>query len=111
MGTPFAPIPGLLLLLLSRLSRVRLCATPHRWQPTRFLCPWDSPGKNTGVGCHFLGLGPRNPSWGLVQRKRSVVLFTPVRSLGSSRRGQRGSQHFRFGKRALVFWKDGFLVK
>ena len=27
---------------------------PHRWQPTRLLCPWDSPGKNTGVGCHFL---------------------------------------------------------
>ena len=27
---------------------------PHRWQPTRFPCPWDSPGKNTGVGCHFL---------------------------------------------------------
>ena len=27
---------------------------PHRRQPTRFLCPWDSPGKNTGVGCHFL---------------------------------------------------------
>ena len=27
---------------------------PHRWQPTRFSCPWDSPGKNTGVGCHFL---------------------------------------------------------
>ena len=26
---------------------------PHRWQPTRLLCPWDSPGKNTGVGCHF----------------------------------------------------------
>ena len=22
-------------------------------QPTRFLCPWDFPGKNTGVGCHF----------------------------------------------------------
>ena len=27
---------------------------PHRWQPTRLPCPWDSPGKNTGVGCHFL---------------------------------------------------------
>ena len=27
---------------------------PHRWQPTRLLCPRDSPGKNTGVGCHFL---------------------------------------------------------
>ena len=27
---------------------------PHRWQPTRPPRPWDSPGKNTGVGCHFL---------------------------------------------------------
>ena len=27
---------------------------PHRWQPTRLPCPWDSPGKSTGVGCHFL---------------------------------------------------------
>ena len=28
---------------------------PHRRQPTRLPCPWDSPGKNTGVGCQFLG--------------------------------------------------------
>ena len=27
---------------------------PHRQQPNWLLCPWDSPGKNTGVGCHFL---------------------------------------------------------
>jgi len=27
---------------------------PHRQQPTRLTRPWDSPGKNTGVGCHFL---------------------------------------------------------
>ena len=27
---------------------------PHRWQPTRLPCPWDSQGKNTGVGCYFL---------------------------------------------------------
>ena len=27
---------------------------PRRWQTTRLRCPWDSPGKNTGVGCHFL---------------------------------------------------------
>ena len=27
---------------------------PHRRQPNRLPCPWDSPGKNTGVGCHFL---------------------------------------------------------
>ena len=42
-----------LLLLLSRLSRVRLVRS-HRRQPTRLPCPWDSPGKNTGVGCHCL---------------------------------------------------------
>ena len=27
---------------------------PHRRRPTRLPRPWDSPGKNTGVGCHFL---------------------------------------------------------
>ena len=27
---------------------------PNGPWPTRLLCPWDSPGKNTGVGCHFL---------------------------------------------------------
>ena len=43
----------LLLLLLSRFSYVRLCATPETAAP-RLPCPWDSPGKNTGVGCHFL---------------------------------------------------------
>ena len=94
-------IPQWLLLLLSRFSRVRLCATPqmaayqappslgfsrqedwsglpfpspmhesekwkwsrsvvsnpqwpHGLQPTRLLCPWDFPGKSTGVGCHRL---------------------------------------------------------
>ena len=43
----------LLLLLLSRLSRVRLCATPEMAAHQAPLS-WDSPGKNTGVGCHFL---------------------------------------------------------
>ena len=27
---------------------------PHELWPTKFLCPWNFPGKNTGVGCHFL---------------------------------------------------------
>ena len=27
---------------------------PHRQQPTRLRRPWDSPGKNTGMSCHFL---------------------------------------------------------
>ena len=30
---------------------------PHRLYPARLLCPWDSPGKNTGVSCHFLFQG------------------------------------------------------
>ena len=41
---------------LKSLSRVWLFATP---------CPWDSPGKNPGVGCHFLpnaGIEPRSPT-------------------------------------------------
>ena len=42
-----------MLLLLSRFSRVRP-VWPHRRQPTRLPHPWDSPGKNTGVGCLFL---------------------------------------------------------
>ena len=43
----------ILVLLLSRFSRVQLCVTPETaaHQAPR---PWDSPGKNTGVGCHFL---------------------------------------------------------
>ena len=32
----------------------KLGVRPHRWQLTRLPRPWDSPGKNTGVGCLFL---------------------------------------------------------
>ena len=43
----------LLLLLLNRLSHVQLCAPPQM-AAHQAPHPWDSPGKNTGVGCHFL---------------------------------------------------------
>ena len=33
---------------------LQLFLRPQRQQPTRLPSPWDSPGKNTGVGCHFL---------------------------------------------------------
>ena len=39
---------------------------PSGLQPTRLLCPWDPPGKNTAVGCHSLLQGsswPRNQTW------------------------------------------------
>ena len=42
-----------MLLLLSHFSRVQLCATPET-AAHQLPRPWDSPGKNTGVGCHFL---------------------------------------------------------
>ena len=41
------------LLLFSR-SFMSDSLRPHGLYLTRLLCPWDSPGKNTGVGCHFL---------------------------------------------------------
>ena len=41
-------------LLLFSLQVVSDSLWPHGLQPTRLLCPWDSPGKNAGVGCHFL---------------------------------------------------------
>ena len=44
----------MLLLLLSCFSRVRLCVTPQTAAPQGYPRPWDSPGKNDGVGCHFL---------------------------------------------------------
>ena len=44
-------IKRLLLLLASVVSD---SVRPHRRQPTRLPRPWDSPGKNSGVGCHFL---------------------------------------------------------
>jgi len=55
------------LLLLSHFSCVRLCATLGL-KPSMLPCPLDSPGKNTGVGCHALpsdsGIKPRSPTEG-----------------------------------------------
>ena len=41
---------GLVVQLLSHVRLLQSCGL----QPARLLCPWDFPGKNTGVGCHFL---------------------------------------------------------
>ena len=50
---------GPLCLCMSVLSRSIMsnALRPHGLLPTRLLCPWDFPGKNTGVGCHFLVQG------------------------------------------------------
>ena len=49
----FLFIPAMYLLSVSR-SAVSDSLWAHWLRLTRFLCPWDSPGKNTGVGCHSL---------------------------------------------------------
>ena len=40
--------------LLFSLSVISDSLRPHRLWPARLLCPWHSPAKNTGMGCHFL---------------------------------------------------------
>ena len=61
------------MLLQSRFSRFRLCVTPqtaaHQAPPS-----WDSPGKNTGVGCHFL------LQYMKVKRESEVVQLYPTLS-------------------------------
>ena len=53
MISRWSTIPVVMLYLL---SFARSCPTlrPRGLQPTRLLCPWDPPGKSTGLGCHFL---------------------------------------------------------
>ena len=66
---------------------VFLLGESHGLEPTRFLCPWKFPGKNTGVGCHFLlqgsfltqGLNP-----GLLHLLHWQVDSLPLCHLGSS---------------------------
>ena len=67
---------------------------PHRQQPTRLLCPWDYPGKNTGVGCHCL-------LWNLLSCSFSGLLFYWfVKHLFSY------SSSFYF----MVFWSDHLII-
>ena len=61
------------LLLLSRFS-VSDSVRPHRQQPTRLPRPWDTPGKNTGVGCHFLLQGMK------LKSEREVAQSCPTPS-------------------------------
>ena len=64
----------LLLLLLLVASDMSDSVRCHRGQPSRLPCPWDSPGKNTGVGCHFL-LYKCSVQFSSVQSLDSVQLF------------------------------------
>ena len=52
--TIIQPIKGNAAAAAAFTSVVSDSVQPHRRQPTRLPGPWDSPGKNAGVGCHFL---------------------------------------------------------
>ena len=74
----------LLLLLLSRFSRVRLSATP--WTTAHQAPPsWDSPGKSTGVGCHFLLLLSSFSPWLIQFWDWSLLTFHGYGSCPDSR--------------------------
>ena len=49
---PWHPLPAAKWLMKVKVPQS--CPTLCGLQPARLLCPWDSPGKNSGVGCHFL---------------------------------------------------------
>ena len=70
---------NLMVVVVYLLSHVRLLQL-HGLQPIRLLCPWDSPGKNTGVGCHFLlqGIFPNQDSnLGLLHCRQVFYLIAP----------------------------------
>ena len=78
---------------------------PYRRQPTRLPCPWDSSGKNTGVGCHFLLQCMK------VKRESEVTQSCPTLSdpmdcslPGSSIHGIFQAGVLEWG--AIVFWKQ-----
>ena len=71
---------------LGRFGRVRLCHPMDCMSPSSLLCPWDPPGKNIGVGCHFLlqGIFPTQGSNKCLRSPASADgFFTTRNHLGS----------------------------
>ena len=61
-------------------------ATPQTVEPTGLLCPWDSIGKNTGVGCHFLLQGiflTQGLNLGLLHWQADALLSVAVALMAS----------------------------
>ena len=69
---------------------------PHGMQPARLLCPWDFPGNNTGVGCHFL-----LPGIFLTQRSNLNFLYWQAGSLLLGHKG----------RPSLPQWSETILVQ
>ena len=78
---------------------------PHRRQPTRLPRPWDSPGKNTGVGCHFLLQGMK------VKSESEVAQLCPTLSDPMDCSPPGSSFHGLFQARVLEWVAIALLVK
>ena len=78
---------------------------PHGLEPSRILCPWDFPGRNTGVGCHFLlqetfltqGLNP-----GLLHWQEGSL---PLSHQGSPPKAYNPANIIRQGIQLSLMWK------
>ena len=77
---------------------------PYGQQPSRFLCPWDSLGKNTGVGCHFLSDGIPVELFQILKDDTVKVLHSICSKFGKLSRGHRtgkGQFSFQSQRRAM----------
>ena len=77
---------------------------PHGVQSTRLLCPWDLPGKNTGVGCHFLLQGTF-PTY----RWNSRPLLWQADSLPLSHQGSTFRKNIMLKIKLTNLWNQGSL--
>ena len=83
---------------------------PRRRQPTRLPRPWDSPGKNTGVGCHFLPQGVKVKSESEVaQSYRTLSGPVDFSLLGSSVHGVFQARVLEWG--AIAFSESSFYLR
>ena len=78
---------------------------PHRRLPTRLPHPWDSPGKNTGVGCHFLLQGRK------VKSESEVAQSGPTPSDPMDCSPPGSSVHGSFQARGLEWVAMAFVLK
>ena len=76
---------------------------PHGLQPTRLLCPWNFPGKNTGAGCYFFlqGIFPGVQT----QRLNSCLLCLLHWQVSSLTAEPSGKPHWRDKEIILLGWK------
>ena len=80
---------------------------PHRQQPTRLPRPWDSPGKNTGVGCHFLPQCMKVKSESEGAQSCGLCVFAKWRSGWWEGGGKEGIKEEREGRKGTPREEDG----